>query len=133
MITITKDKAIELLKQAVEEKGRDHTVIYCAYQIEGEPSCIVGNALARVMPTESFLAAFADEAEFATAAAIYPENVNTSVIRSLGAYLSDFGVLIEPEAIEVFNDAQIVQDSRAYDSPTDSSWGAALDSVCQSV
>lgn len=52
MTPITFDMALEALNAAVDEKGDDYVYegegTFCAYVANGEPSCIVGNALHRL-------------------------------------------------------------------------------------
>jgi hypothetical protein len=49
-ITVDKDKALELLTRAVEEKGAAHVYPMtpgegCKYVVDGQPACIVGHVL----------------------------------------------------------------------------------------
>jgi hypothetical protein len=113
VIEINKERAIELLEQAVAERGEDF-VYYnayqenyanygaCRYQIDGEPACLVGLALAK--------------------AGVSPEGLNLlegSGITNSYTLNRPQNLKITPDALAVF---QVAQDTQDNDGP----WGEAL-------
>ena len=106
-IHITKTKALQLLKNAVERKGADYvypSVGNCKYVVnKTKPSCLVGEALleAGVPPSR-----------------LYGQPINKLRIDGIVDRLGD-DVVIDRGAVQVFGDAQDQQD-------TGETWGTAL-------
>lgn len=117
-IKIDKDRALELLEAAVEERSANY--IYeipkdaggkCVYQSEGVPSCGVGLALSKAGVSISALAAL-DHSPSLDA----PVSIGTNSARLI---LAAHGVKLTPQASLVLDAFQGRQDSR-------STWGDAL-------
>lgn len=100
---IDADRALELLRAAVEEKGEDHKVSDCFYVVDGEPYCIVGVALYKN-------GVKVDELE-----GDYSEK-NSCTINFRDDLYSD----MSKDACRIFNAAQRSQDLR-------NTWGEALE------
>lgn len=121
-ITIDRDKALDLLKQAVAQRGEDFTYEMpepdegtCLYWHEAEagPGCIVGLALSIAGVPNDVLAAF-DRNE--------PGDEGGSSIYSLAnrGNLSENGIEVTPSALAVFGCTQRAQDQGA-------TWGTAVE------
>lgn len=114
---IDKDKAIELMEQAVAEKGEDHVVTKCDYfnPLDGTPVCIVGHVIDR-------LGKGLDDLRTS------PENpvtgrgsdVNSTIFVSLEVD----GLEFTPEAQKALQVAQEVQDGQR--ESVESNWGTAV-------
>jgi hypothetical protein len=113
-ITIDADKALELLRAAVEQEGYEHTAtcLYVGYNNpnesgEPEPLCIAGVALAPLLGTENLLKMDDDFGAFYT---------NTKA-----TFTSITGVAMTAKAYRMFAAAQAEQDAGTYRV-----WGRAL-------
>lgn len=110
MELINARRALELLTDVVEgnEDFRYEHVIdpdngsNCVYQVNGEPSCLVGHALVRAGVPMSFLVRMDEE---------------VAAAEVMDAYLDDS---VTPGALKVFGAAQIRQDGGQ-------TWGEALE------
>lgn len=126
MIRIDKARALELLEQAVAERGVDYRYNYpsCAYvqrdsaiDVRPHPACIVGLALSLAgVPIETLEQLEGDVEEAAS---------------ELGAF---HGVKVDAGAVRVWLAAQLVQDT--YPHPMENgrhTWGEALEAAKQAA
>lgn len=118
MIEINAQRAVELLREVVAEKGADHVIpsgAGCLYYLRGGdpirggavPSCIVGHALAKLGVD------LADAVGGRNSTPIFHDVL-------LGTLREKAGVHLSPEAVQVWYIAQKRQDERE-------TWGVALE------
>jgi hypothetical protein len=107
-ITIDADKALELLRAAVEQEGYEHTAV-CTYidPSTSEPLCIAGVALYPVLGAELLSRLDGSFGSF---------RMNT---RKMFTHIT--GVVMTAKAYAIFRAAQAEQDSGTYRV-----WGRAL-------
>lgn len=114
---ITKVKALELMAEAVTEKGDDYTYplhernYSCRYVNEGQPDCLVGNALHRAGVSIETLKEMDDDSDPWAELGISSERVQ--------GILKPF-VTFTPAAVAALTEAQSSQDNGH-------AWGRALD------
>ncbi len=105
---ITKDRALELLREIVAEYGEDWVYASrddgttCTYTRQGQPSCLIGHVLHRAGVPIEHLA-----------------TLDRGDTPSIGTTTVDWGIEITPDARRVLGVAQHAQDDG-------SSWGTAL-------
>jgi hypothetical protein len=105
---ITTAKAVELLDRALEEKGAEYIYprhrkgdLYCVYEHNNAPSCIVGYALSYVGLTPADLNALDQTGKQAGGSPIW--NL-TDILKA------NYGIVITEGASVVLSKAQAVQD-----------------------
>lgn len=136
-ITVDKNKALDLLTQALEVKGPQHTQGACYYltatdevyggerpynrfsdpknDVEPKPGCLVGTALF-LLDKDALIKTILDNGF----------NGELIVNGDLIAGLETNGIEITPEALEVFDTAQTLQDGRAVGVYGNRPWGEAV-------
>ena len=114
-ISITKPQALRALREAVALKGADFTYEMvnrgCVYTENGQPSCIVGHALASLgVPIETL--ELIDNVD--------REYTDSDMVSAYEDVLKPNGIRIGPKALEVLREAQEQQDAGL-------TWGYALE------
>ena len=121
---VSAKRAIELLKEVVEEAGRDHIQIKCRYEHNG-PCCIIGRVLSKLGLSLDQLRQLDIDGSLDKNQTRFSAKANY-VLPSL--YVS--GITFTPWAIMILTVAQNVQDHRHFVNEQvddDRSWGHALD------
>lgn len=141
MTVVDKAKALDLLTQAIEVKGADHKQTSCYYltrpdhyveseeamwsvhdNTEPKPGCLVGTALF-LLDKDALIQTVIDY------------RINGDLIESgdVIAGLSENGIDLTDEAVEVFTTAQTLQDGRYPGVYGNRTWGEAVAVVQGSI
>lgn len=125
MVKFTKDAVIAALEEIVKEKGEDYVYpqaekfLPCVYAVDGEPSCIVGQVIAKIDP--DLLKEVAEfeartESSFGVTSFNRPDDDDRG--RSFDTVSNEYieypSLDADPEAWNILRIAQSRQDNRQY-------------------